>query len=543
MPWNKRRSLTDGLVPARGSPQMLEALMAESNPPASVQERLNPNTDEVFHFMSDAAHLGDDLPAHGSAERDRLLRKIWKTEPILAGAVSSMVQKMISLGWSLTGGRNRVAKFSDVLVNAEDGAGWVTFLSKLVQDYLTQDIGGFFELGRATPEGAITDLYNLDAGMMRLTGSRNYPAIYQQGRGGRPVPMGRDDFVHMSSLPSPAEGMNDTGFCAVSRAIKAAKLLMSLHTYDEEKLLNMPPKGIASITGLSATAVRAAIKQYNSDRAVAGNLTFPGVLWLAGAATDEIKVNMTPFSTLPENFDREVIVTLYVYTLALAFGVDAREFWPATVTGATKADALIQAQKAKGKGPGELISSMERAINFKVLPPGVFFEFAFQDDEEDRLAAEIAGMRIDNVSSLVSSEILDQEQALRLLVAQRVLPETFATPAYDTFIDFQARAAVEEEDIVTVRFDSGNLRSPFAVVPMRSKSKHIESVTVDKAQAEAIAGGSEIITLDTPPPDDTDVAKIVHDGQVYATVLFQTLARIDGHYVGKVRVLDTEGST
>ena len=62
-------------------------------------------------------------------------------------------------------------------------------------------------------------------------------------------------------------------------------------------------------------------------------VTFKGLLWLAaqGSPINPIDAKLTSFASLPEGFDKEKTITLYVYTLSLDFGVDVREFWPSKV--------------------------------------------------------------------------------------------------------------------------------------------------------------------------------------------------------------------
>ncbi len=515
------------------------ALRAVPPPSNSIQPRFHTTEDVFSDLLMTVGTWSDDIPPWGTRERDKYLREKWRQEPILAGAVSSMVQKMVSLSWTITGGRNLVKRFSEVLYNAEDGAGWNVYLSKCVQDYLTQDKGTFTEKAMAYENGPVQDIYHIDSGQVTLTGRRNVPAKYVSPVDGRVYPLPRDNVFHLASLPAPEERRFGQGFCAVSRAIKAAQVLFALYRYDNEQLSDMPPKGIAAITGMTTNQVTRAIQLYKENRESRGTLTFPGLLWLASSVGD-IKIELTPFSTLPENFDREVVVTLYIYTLALDFGVDAREFWPATVTGATKADALIQAQKAKGKGPGELIVGMERAINFHVMPEGCTFKFSFQDDEEDRLKAEIDGMKINNTNAMISNGILLPEEARSLLVSQRVLPEVFATPAVASSTDLEGHKAFREptvmatykngvlEDIVTVSTN----RKLFPVL------KAEQQIEVTPQIAEGIASGSELIMYEGDYLPEMGIVQVVCDGKLYARAILQETQDVEGLKVGVVRTIE-----
>ncbi len=429
----------------------------------SVQPRFQRDVDRAYGFIMGFAREGAEIPPYGDPQRDEKLAEVWRREPILAGAMGSMAQKVAGLSWSITGGRNRVGRASRMLAGVQDGFGWQAWLQQGGLDFWARDNGWFIELGRETQDGAVVDLFNMDSTRVRATGRRDWPYQYQPAVGGGPatlIPQG--GVVRLVSLPSPEERHFGLGFSAVSRAVRAARLLMAVHDYDWEKLSTMPPQGVASVTGMTSGQVLEAMSLYEADREAKGRHTFPGILWLASAlpGAANVAVNMTPFSSLPESFDRETVVNLYVYTLALAFGVDAREFWPATVTGATKGDALVQAQKAKGKGPAEFMSAVERMINFHVLPEGVDFAFDFQDDEEDLRRAQINQLHTQNASLLVTPPagalegIITTEEARRLLVEWGVLPEDMALSPETTADDADVHKALSEP-MVKARWRSG----------------------------------------------------------------------------------------
>lgn len=230
-------------------------------------------------------------------------------------------------------------------------------------------------------------------------------------------------------MPSGRERYLGIGLCAVSRALKAAKLLMGLHDYDSEKLSNLPPEGVASVTGLTMAEFNDALAMWMSARKKDNSLTFPQVLWLIGSQPNaDVKVNFVGFSQVPESFDRKVVVNQYVNTLALCFGVDAREFWPVS-SGAlgTAAETEVQHMKARGKGPGEYITTTERAINGE-LPDGVEFKYDTQDIEEDMEAAMVAKAWVEAYLPLTTAggaaeEILSKDELMRLLADKGVVPD------------------------------------------------------------------------------------------------------------------------
>lgn len=377
-----------------------------------------------------------DVPPWGHKGRTAALREAVQVEPILSGAISSMLAKATSLDWQIIGGRNRVRRYHQILAEAEDGQGWTYFLDRLLFDYWCSDLGGFVELGRDGRTGPVLALYNIDAARLAFTKSRAYPLIYYPatslpGISGKGILLSPLDFFRIVDMPSPDETKYGLGFCAVSRALRAAKVLMALYNYESEQLEDMPIPGIVSITGMTQAEVKAAFKLYEEMRKSKRQVTFKGLLWLAAQSSpiNPISVNFTPFANLPESFDREQVLTHYVYTLALDFGVDVREFWPASQTGATKAEAEIQAQKAKGKGFGRMLSVVERAINWQVLPEGLEFAFDQKDSEDDLLREKVRAAAIANVRKLWEPSPLG-EGIISTAEARRWLVELEAAPAW-----------------------------------------------------------------------------------------------------------------
>jgi hypothetical protein len=448
----------------------------------SQQPRLANTAETNSYLMLNWEH-SDDIPAWGSQGRVAKLREFARQEPILSGALSSMVSKAQSLDWQVTGGRNRAKHFQELLAEAEDGAGWQSLLARWTQDYLNTDQGGFLELARATRNGPVAGIYHLDAECMGLTGNVQYPAVYvpklttgklNKAGGVRYTPQ---DYTRIVDMPSPDETKFGLGLCAVSRAVKAARVLLALYNYDEEKLADMPMPGLVTITGLTMGEVEAAFKLYQAHRESRQQAVFKGLLWLASQSSplQPIQANLVSFAGLPENFDREQTVSLYIYTLALDFGVDAREFWPATQSGATKGEAEVQAQKAKGKGFGQLLTSIERSINWDVLPTDIEFAFDRRNDDDDLAREILRGQIIGNVRKLweptpgATEGLISTEEARQLLVEMQALPD-WVQPAEDATLhsmdkDLDAKLA---QKAARANLDAGE-----DLVAVNAKGEHV----------------------------------------------------------------------
>lgn len=386
----------------------------------------------IWRSMIMSCRKTSDIPARGSYEYVEWIDALWKDEPILAGAVYSMEAKMQSMTWRVEGGKINASKVAHMLARARhlSGNDWSGFIAASAIDFYTQDNGVWWDVTRnSEPWGQISDLATIDTRNCTLTGNAQTPMYYCSDTVSQELWYKPWQFIHFTSMPLPNERYLGLGCCAVSRAARAAKLLMALHDYDSEKLSNLPPEGIATVTGLTEREFRHAIRVWLEERKKNNALTFPQVLWLVGNNPNaRIQVDISSFSAIPESFDRQTVVSQYVNTLALCFGVDTREFW-AISTGAlgTASEAEVQHLKARGKGGGEFISLVERHLNAE-LPPGVTFVFDTQDIEEDMISAEVAKAWIDAYfplafPSTLTEPTIDIDTFKRLLADKGVLPE------------------------------------------------------------------------------------------------------------------------
>lgn len=347
-------------------------------------------------------HKRKDVPPRDDPSRDEFIAEIWKDEPILAGAVYSMTAKMAALKWSITGKRLQAMKAAKLLSRAAyygPAYDWGGFIASTAQDYYTVNRGVFWEAAREGDPllSPLADLGFIDALCCTLTGNSTSPVVYVSQEVGQVIRFKPGEFIHFASMPSPRERYLGAGLCAADRCYRAAALLMGLHDYDTEKLNNLPPEGVAAVSGLTMDEFTDAVALWKAQRQADNSLTFPQVLWLIGSQpSSSVSVNLTPFSTLPEQFNRKEVVDQYINTIALDFGVDAREFWSLMSGGGlgTAGESEVQHLKAKGKGPGEFISTVERHINGE-LPEDCDFGFDTQDIEEDANAAAVAKAWVD----------------------------------------------------------------------------------------------------------------------------------------------------
>lgn len=356
--------------------------------------------------------LGISVPPWWSELRDLALDRFVYTSgnDILQGAVSSLTKKIKAMDWYLTGPEKTVARYQKVLAQSEFGQGWDRLIGKTIQPYLTQDKGAFWELiGAGDIDGPllgpVMGIAHLDSRYCQLTGDPVYPVIYNNAKDNKAHKIHCTRVVHMVDMPSPSDQMNNIGFCGVSRVLASSSVLLKLAKYKNEKLDDLPEAGLLIFNNILPQKWDDARAEYQRERRRLGQQYWANVMtFFSLDPANQASATLTSFANLPDNFDELQTTNIYVNILALAFGVDVREFWPISEGGlGTGRETLVQHQKAKGKGVGDLISSIEWAINWHILPPSVEFAFDFQDDEEDKQRAEIEDIKIDSILKMAQT--------------------------------------------------------------------------------------------------------------------------------------------
>lgn len=341
-----------------------------------------------------------------SRQRDSELRSFWKKVDPLSGAIYTLITKMITVPVTVIARDLSIRKhveiaqqYTDILRHgAQFGKGWRTFFSKFLEDYIGQDNGAFAEIiGFGDKEGPIEggaiSIAHLDAARCQRTSNPEYPVIYYDSDG-KPHRLHYTRVVYESQMPSSNENMHDVGFCAVSRAINAAQNLLDISVYKQEKLGSRPKRQfILTKGGLDPEDIQNAIAMADTAMNAQGLSRFSKSIAIGDRNLPDAGMEQIDLSSVPDGFDERESTVLGMAIIALALGVDARELFPSVEPGATKADAIIMHMKQRGKGPGQIIDMAETFLDQKFLPPFLKAVFDYQDDAQDRQAAEIHSTR------------------------------------------------------------------------------------------------------------------------------------------------------
>lgn len=394
----------------------------------------------VYRWVKDADL---EAPAYSadSRRRDAWLREFWPREPHLAGVINSVVAIDKNRGWSLTGGRNQVLRYTRVLHDYERGKGWRYGFGQGSLSFYTGDLGTVVELGRGGRGGPLRALYHTDAARCQLTpdGLKFHPASggVQQWTEG-------DDFFRCAPLPSTDEAFYGLGFCAVSRALELAKLMIAIYLHDQEELGARAPRGLLLLKGIGEEQWNTAMQA--RDEALTGmeRKYYGGVAVLATQGLEDLDAKLIALSQLPANFDRKMFVDLLMYGYALAFGYDPSEFWPVQYGALGRGkEAETQHRKASGKGGLDFtLAFQEQLQGPAALPETLQFEFDDRDSEGELMDAEVAAAWADVAATLAGGKtggvgLIDAGHVAQFLVDKGVIPPEWtatqeATQAEDT---------------------------------------------------------------------------------------------------------------
>lgn len=357
-------------------------------------------------LLSLLVQAGEMLPPWWSKSRDRELRRFILKSDYLKGTIYSMIAKMTTIDFTVEARDKTITRHveqarerTDNLVNAtEFYRGWNVGFGKFLLDLYTQDNGAFFEvIGGGRPDGPIIGwpmgLAHLDSYRCQRTSNPEFPVVYED-TGGKRYKLHYTRVIEFASMPSADVDMNSVGICATSRCVDVAQSLYDIMVYESEKMGSRPPRILLAGSYISTAQINEAFRMANQTMSERGLTRFAQIVAI-GRQSGEIKLEKIDLTGVPDGFDKDNSIKLGMAAIALAWGIDYREIWPATVTGATKSDATVQHEKAKGKGPGEIIQMIERLFNQKYLPPHLRMRFDFQDDASDAMQATVRKTRSD----------------------------------------------------------------------------------------------------------------------------------------------------
>ena len=349
----------------------------------------------------------EHIPPYGSSSRDAyLVNHLTKYgNDLLSGAVSQLQSKIVTTHWFVEGPLALAQAVRDMLLYRSDfGLGWESMVAPWIHGYLCRDGGGVLENFRTSREdhdGPSMGFAHLDEDKLQPTGNPERPFTYQ-ARDGQ-IEMYRSQVSPIIDMRDGRDRMLGRGYCALSRTLATSHLLMDIVTYKREMLSAMPPAGILFINNMTENQWKDLNQKYDTRQHDSGNKVWRDIMVACGIdPAYPVSAEMFQMRQLWESFDERTQMEMAVYSFALGFRVDPREYWPVSSGSlGTATEAEIQHRKARAKGEGAIFSAVERVFNGPYgIGPLLRFRFDFRDDDEDQQAAEIAKLKIDNIRKM-----------------------------------------------------------------------------------------------------------------------------------------------
>lgn len=361
--------------------------------------------------------------------RDRFLIEFARKEPMMAAARYSMKTRVSTLNYSVNG-PPRTKKYAQELLNNPGlGDNLSQVVQKLSDDLDTSDNGAFLELwrpGSPTSDAGsrpVVGFAHLDSRQCWRSFDPDFPVWYTNPITGAVRKIHRSRVVMASDNPQPIELARGIGFCAVSRALRWTRIMRNILTYTDEKVSGDFTRAIGAVSGITSKQLERGLRNNVEEAERKGFVNYKGIPIFAAPGDDasqEIKVMLQDLASIPDGFDFKSDVELYAYVLAFCFGVDAREFWPVSQGLGSKGEATVQNMKARGRGIGNRIQTIEFMIR-QCLPATVTFESDFVDDEQDEMQANIQAKRQGIYSTALRDGGINNLEYRALLIADGII--------------------------------------------------------------------------------------------------------------------------
>lgn len=371
----------------------------------------------------------DEFEPWGTARfktRDVQLRNFITKENQFASGLGVVCARNAGFDWMISGSPRTAARAQQVLEDSDQGAGWPALATKLTIDLSTQDSGAFMEIVRESdrPEGALLALNHLDASRCWATGDPLKPVIYLD-RLSQYHLLNWWQVVHFLEMPAPVERIPGLQICAESRLLLAAQIIRNISIYKAEKTGGRHNRAIHLVQGITTQAINDALADMRVKADDQGLLRYINPL-IVGSHDPKatIDVKTLEIAALPDGFNEEVAFKHYVAQIAMAFGSDYQEFAPLPGGGlGTSTQSEVLHAKARGKGPGLWRKIIKRAMNQRVLPKNVEFDWDEQDLEAEKAAADIELIRATSRQIRIQSEEITQAEGRQLALDAGDLPQ------------------------------------------------------------------------------------------------------------------------
>lgn len=378
-----------------------------------------PTMDQTSMFMF-VSGFADDIVPWGVRykARDKQLREFITHENLFSSALGIVSSRNATFSWKLSGPPRTLRRMHDLLESANWGKGWENLMVKTTIDLSTQDAGAFWELVRednSDPSSPIVGINHLDASRCYHTNIPDAPVIYQDNIGKLHL-LKYHQVIPFAEMPAPHETFDGLQYCALTRLLRAFQTRKSVTIRDYEKSNGRNARAVHLLKGITSKQLQDAINTANATADSAGLLRHMDPI-LVGSIDPKADVghDTIELTTPPEDYSMDEFFKIYMVQLSMAFLTDYQEFAPLPGGNlGTSTQSEILHLKNRGKGAGLYRKLITHAINLRILPKNVEFEFSDPDFEAEQAEAEVKKTRAQERQIRISSLEISPQVARQL---------------------------------------------------------------------------------------------------------------------------------
>src|SRR3990167_8923229 len=354
-------------------------------------------------------------------------RQLVGRAPVVRSCVQTLVMQITGLDWYISGeDKDEVAYFTKVLESVDEGEGWETMISRVVNDQLVLPFGGAVEIG-AFPDGVVAWANHLDAATMVPTYDRSFPFAQVDPWGGltrpvsfRPEQVGRVRWQAQTDLRS--YGWTIT---PAADALPAIQGLLRADRFWQAFLLDTPPAGILDLMDMTEEE---ATGWYSSWKTLlAGPHPFKVPILYGGGSDRKNPATWLPFIRDPSAVMPKELIKGYAEYVTACFGMTLGDLGlfgqEMRLAGAVK---LMDSTKRQGLA--KIRRGIKTMIDMDILPDGIEFVWAEVDLEDDLRRSQSNYNRVRSLKEMKDANIIDEHEARAVAVHEGLLPEDIVDP-------------------------------------------------------------------------------------------------------------------
>lgn len=381
---------------------------------------------------------------------DAWYNQTWKDEPFLSSIFNGAVQIDVNRGWTLSGGRNQVARYTPILKNFDryikdgkkyvpgNGGGWRAYTAWQAQSYYATRMGFVSEVGRSGTGGPLFTMWSVDPTRCELTGNPIQPLRYY------PVTSGAQDwdydaYIRKCSLISIDEAMLGYGFPAVARCYQLAKIMIGVYSHYQQKIGTKTPDAIIIGKNISEEQWRAAVIAREELLRSDTNSYLNSIATIMSQGTDAPELALTMLSSLPDKWDIDLWTKILMRGYESAFGYKGEfTYENAGVLGRGN-EVETQHRNATAMGGKDFILAHQGELQ-NCLPPTLEFLYDERDVEGDKDEAALQLAKAQIITELsnwaeesggVKQSRLTTDQILQLAAEKGIVPEDWTAQQED----------------------------------------------------------------------------------------------------------------